>query len=341
MPQFHKPFIAIVLGLLFLLTWNSVESQTLPRKYATLELFTNTPCPVCGSQNPGLFSRLQAFEGQYHLISFYPGKPYSSCIFYQSNISENTTRFQFYTGNIFGTPTVAINGTDFKSSGNVTNTVLDGVTGDQTWLEVKVEETSGTNRNVDITLHDFAGGSLATGKLFAVIVEKEVAYNAPNGETGHHNVFRRFLGPQAGEDVDLSSGTALKSYTYMVDEAWDSNQIYVIAWLSNPGTKEIYNSGTRFDQTLSATSDMTKKTIDLYPYPNPAKENVLVQLPEEIVGKINVKILSTSGLVIKNIVDQKVTTQPLNIAMDHMSSGLYYLIIEAKGRSYLGKIVME
>ena len=111
----------------------SVSAQDLPIRYATLELFTNTPCPSCGSQNPGLFSRLGNYEGEYHLISFYPGKPYSSCIYYQANIPENSTRFQHYAGEIFGTPTVALNGIDFKSSSGVNTTVLDNLTGGTSW----------------------------------------------------------------------------------------------------------------------------------------------------------------------------------------------------------------
>ncbi|HZV70726.1 MAG TPA: T9SS type A sorting domain-containing protein [Saprospiraceae bacterium] len=323
------------------LAWNSMNGQNMPPRYATLELFTNTPCPICASQNPGLFNRLQAFEGQYHLISFYPGKPYASCIFYQFNIPENTSRWQFYTGELFGTPTVAINGIDFKTSNGVTNTVLDAVTGDSSWLYVKVEETSGMNRTVDITLTDVVGSSLTIGKLFAVIVEKEVVYNAPNGETGHHNVFRKFLGPVAGEDVDLISGTALKTYSYNVDEDWVADQVYVIAWLMDPGTKEILNSGTRFDQSLSATYDITKKYTEVHAYPNPAKDQVLIELPGNMNGMVNVNIFSPSGSVVKRIQEHEVTSSSFIIPVHDMLSGLYYIIIDAKDTSFMGKIVVE
>lgn len=85
---------------------NGQRSKFTPPRFATLELCTNTPCPICGSQNPGLFNPLMNDEGQYHLISFCPGKPNASCIFYQRNISEYTSRYQFYKGNIFGSPTV-------------------------------------------------------------------------------------------------------------------------------------------------------------------------------------------------------------------------------------------
>src|SRR5690606_25975884 len=143
-----------------------------------------------------------------HLVSFYPGTPYNSCIFYQANVAENTTRFQHYTGDVFGTPTVAINGTDFRSPVQVTTTVLDNITGGTSWLHVEVDETTGSSRDVTIGLTDHIGGSMASGRLFAVIVERQVMYAAPNGETVHHNVFRRFLTPATGETVSLMTGSA-------------------------------------------------------------------------------------------------------------------------------------
>src|SRR5690606_32967487 len=244
----RKPRLFLLALLGFVLAGlRPVAAQDMPTRYPTLELFTNTPCPICGSQNPGFFNRLANYEGEYHLISFYPGRPYSSCIFYQSNIAENTTRLEHYTGDVFGSPTVAIHGIDFRSPNQVTTAVLDGLTGGTSWLHVDVEETTGTTRDVTISLTDHVGGSLGLGRLFAVIVEREILYNAPNGETVHHNVFRRFLTASTGEIVDLSAGPVTRTYQYNVDGSWNANEIYVIAWLSDTGTNEIYNSGTRFD----------------------------------------------------------------------------------------------
>ncbi len=284
-----RPYLYI-----FLLAITHLASgQQNPLRYATLELFTNTPCPICASQNPALFNRLQAFEGQYHLISFYPGKPYSSCVFYQSNIPDNTARFDFYEGNIFGTPTVAINGLDFKSSNGVTNAVMDAATGNESWLQVQVQETSGEDRTVDITLEDFVGGSLETGRLFAVIVEKVVDFAAPNGETTHHNVFRDFVGPATGEDIDLSSGSASRTYNYSLDSGWDADQIYVIAWVSDPVTKEIYNSGTRFDSVLISATEHILDDEALSIYPNPVSSTLNFDV--QVTGDYTVTVYSVLG----------------------------------------------
>lgn len=297
MRQGHRMTIPIYLIFSLLITFSDAKAQNFPPLYPTLELFTNTPCPSCGSQNPGLFNRLANFEGQYHLVSFYPGKPYNSCVFYQANITENTARWQFYTGSVFGTPTVAINGIDFKNSNGVNNAVLEGLTGQTSWLEVAVAETTGSSRTVDITLQDHAGGSATTGRLFAVIVEREILYNAPNGETVHHNVFRKFLTASAGVDVDLSSGTATESFTYQVDQAWNADEIYVIAWVMDPDTKEIYNSGTKFDLDFVSSTNNIADAIKMHLFPNPTRGQFTLTLPESHKAG-TVKVYNTAGALV-------------------------------------------
>lgn len=333
MTRFHHRFLLFVLGLVMGFSSLSLDAQTLPLRYATLELFTNTPCPICGSQNPGLFSRLANYEGQYHLISFYPGKPYSSCIFYQANIPENTARYQFYTGHIFGTPTVALNGIDFKSSSGVTNSVLNSLTGGTSWLYVDVTETEGPSRTVNITLQDVVGGSVSTGRLFAVIVEKQVMYNAPNGETIHRNVFRKFLTPAAGDEIDLTSGSANRTYQYEVDGNWNAQETYVIAWLSNPSTNEIYNSGTRYDPDFVSSVATATSALPLTIYPNPASSQVFISVPEGNPGG-PLYLLDQQGRVVRTI--STIPEGLVIVPLTDLSSGRYVVYWPSGLRTYSG-----
>lgn len=318
---------------MFFLNPPGVSGQELPLRYATLELFTNTPCPSCGSQNPGLFSRLANFEGEYHQISFYPGKPYSSCIFYQANIAENTARFDHYTGEIFGTPTVALNGIDFKSSSGVNNAVLENLTGGTSWLYVDVDETSGTNRTVTINLQDVVGGSLSAGRLSAVIVEKEILYNAPNGETVHHNVFRRFLTNVSGEEVDLSSGSATRTYQYEVNAAWNPDQTYVIAWVADPLTEEIFNSGTRFDAAFTSAIDPVQSLALLSVYPNPARTEVNVTLPSDL-HSADVEVFDHQGRMVRSL--QVKAVHQVQISTDDLPQGSYFIRLRSDKIVYTG-----
>lgn len=312
MSRFQRLVFTLLIGVSVLMMWNATNAQQLPVKYPLLELFTNTPCAICASQNPGLFTRLEAFEGQYHLIGFYPGKPYSSCIFYQANILENTARLDFYT-EVFGTPTVAINGLQFSNSNGVTNTVLNNVTGGESWLEVDVDETIGNTRTVNIELTDHVGGSLASGKLFVAIAEREIMYNAPNGETIHHNVFRRFLSNVNGDDVNLSSGGGAASYEYTLDPNWQADEIYVLAWVMSAETQEIFNSGTRFDPDFTSSTEDEPTVVTLNIYPNPATTEIQIALPENL-RNVPVRIYNANGQLIHEELSSDDTTTRITIS---------------------------
>ncbi len=333
MKYFKRILIIVGLGILILFKPATVSGQDLPIRYATLELFTNTPCPICASQNPGLFNRLANYDGQYHLIGFYPGSPYSNCIFYQANIPQNSARVQHYTGNIFGTPTVALNGIDFKSSSGVNTTVLDNLTGGTSWLYIDVEETSGTSRTVTIDLQDVVGGSLSTGRLFAVIVEKQILYNAPNGETVHHNVFRRFLTNVSGEDVDLSTGQVTRNYNYDVNSAWNADETYVIAWLMDSGTKEIYNSGTRFDADFTSAINPVQPLSALSVYPNPATSEVNITLPSGVTAA-DIEIFDPQGRLMRSLPTSQ--GPQVQIATSNFIPGKYFIRLTSGRDVYTG-----
>lgn len=333
MNNLKRFFIIISVGVVLFFRPTGVSGQELPIRYATLELFTNTPCPICASQNPGLFNRLANYEGQYHLIGFYPGSPYSSCIFYQANIPQNTARVQHYTGNIFGTPTVALNGIDFKSSSGVTTTVLDNLTGGTSWLYIDVAETTGTSRTVTIDLQDVVGGSVSTGHLFAVIVEKEIFYNAPNGETVHHNVFRRFLTDVNGEEVDLSSGQVTRTYNYDVNNGWNADETYVIAWLMDSGSQEIYNSGTRFDADFTSAINTVQPLSTLSVFPNPASTEVNITLPTG-VAVVDVEIYDAQARLMRSLSLQE--GPQLSIATGDFPLGRYFIRLKADKVAYTG-----
>ncbi len=218
-------------------------------KYALMEHFTNTLCGVCGSANPAFYQNINInANAKIHHISIHSSIPYPNCVFYQANKTEQDKRASFYS--LPGTPRVSINGASTLNTSTISSTTIDNnYCSTCSPLEVKVTETSGTNRTAAIQLKSVGSIPSETYRVYVALVEKTVNYNAPNSETVHHNVFRRFLTSSNGDAVTLAAqGNSVNlNYPYTVDAAWVASEVYVVVWVQSVTNNAVLNSGTRFD----------------------------------------------------------------------------------------------
>ncbi len=65
------------------------EVQSQAKKYVLLEHFTNSRCSNCASRNPVFYTLIDDHPQDVHHIAYHPPIPYTSCIFYQANMTEN------------------------------------------------------------------------------------------------------------------------------------------------------------------------------------------------------------------------------------------------------------
>jgi hypothetical protein len=218
-------------------------------KYVLLEHFTNTNCGICGSVNPAFFQNIDInSNAKVHHLSIHSSIPYVSCVFYQANKAEQDARATFY--GIPGTPRVSVNGTNGTSASNISSTTIDNnFCSNCSPLEVKVSETSGTNRSVSIQLKSVGAPPSGSHRVYVALVEKKVNYDAPNSEKLHYNVFRRFLTAQSGDAVTLPTqgNSENLNFNYTVDATWEAAETYAVVWVQTDGTNAVVNSGTRFD----------------------------------------------------------------------------------------------
>ena len=253
----------------------SIKAQN-AKKYALLEHFTNTPCGTCGATNPGFYSAVDIENNKnLHHISYHASTPYIACIYYQANKTEQDARSNYYS--LPGVPRVSINGGATIGAGSVTATTITNAASGISPLQITVAETTNaTGGTVVVKVKSVGTPPSGTHKLVVALVEKKTNYAAPNGETVHHNVFRKFLTIAAdGADIVLpAQGIEVNfSYTYALTSGWVANQMYAVAFVQNSTTKAVVNSGTKFD-VVSATEEAS---IDAQVSisPNPAKEKIL------------------------------------------------------------------
>jgi Outer membrane protein Omp28/Secretion system C-terminal sorting domain len=325
------------LGICLLAIPLSIFAQSVKR-YVLMEHFTNTYCSICAASNPGFYTTIKIETNtDIHHLAIHPDIPYLQCPLYQANTTEQVKRKTFY--GIQGTPRVSINGAANASVGSVTTASLAAEVAKTSPLSVKVKEISGTSgRTATITVKPVGDVPAAEYRLFVAIVEKKLNFAANNGESVHYDVFRKFLTSADGDayTIPTKGVEASLNFNYTPMSPWVADQVYVLAFIQNMTTKEILNSGTKFD--ITSSNDEAQLDNQLKIIPNPTNgvlhytfDNLTPQYLKvtNIIGQV---ILTKDNVEIINNGELNLSNQP---------NGVYYLTIKAKEGLAIKKIVKQ
>lgn len=317
-------------------------AQQMPKKYVLLEHFTNSKCSVCASKNPAYNALIAQYPDDVRNLSIHPPVPYNTCAIYLSNPSQNSARTNLY--GINGTPRVAVNGTLIPISTQLLpQSTLEAALGQESPIAITVEESgSAPNKTATITITSYGTPPAGNYRLFAAVAEKLVNFNSPNGETQHHDVFHAMLPDIDGQAITLPANGNSSSYTFNYTHTnptgWTSNfnELYVLAIVQNAGTKEVLNTGTRFDPLfVSAGEAGAPQSVRIQP--NPAREEALVSLPGETAERV--EVYSISGSLVQT--DYQEQAEQVRIPVATLNSGIYIVRITGKDGIYVGKMVKE
>ena len=325
--------------LLCLVLASQLSAQGSAKKYLLLEHFTNSNCSTCASRNPGLFNLIDQLQyaDDVHHISIHPAIPYPQCVFYQANTTENTAWSSLYT--IQGTPIIALNGAKQNPSNPLlTEAKLLTFLGQTSPLHVKVTESGPNNaRTVNVTTKALGDIPAGNYKIFVAIAEKTVNQLTPNGEAVHHNVFRKMLTAVSGDNFTAPAlgGTAEFNYQYSIPNGWNANEVYVLAFVKEVDTKQVLNSGTRFDPVLSGATDLTLTNVRISP--NPTSDIARVELAGDVAQ--TVELFAANGQRVS--VNFENQSNGVSIPTTLLAPGIYFVKIVGEKAGYVGKFVKE
>ncbi len=298
-------------------------------QHVLVEHFTNTPCPICAQNNPKIYNVLDQFAGKVHHISIHTDSPYPSCVLHNFNAQDNKARQNYY--DVFSTPRVYVNG---KSSSASQEALLaqdiEAALANARPLTIVVTESQGVTRDLTLTISNSALLEASDYRLFIAIVEEEVNYQAPNGENLHHDVLRDYVTSADGDPIDLpKSGQSMENtYEITIPDGVQSDEAYVLAYVQDVNTREILGSGTKFDETITSTPDLTVVS-GLKLFPNPASEHLEVQV-DAVYAIQRYEILSMTGAtLLKESI--KSPADHLSIETANLPSGNYILSLQLNG----------
>lgn len=314
--------------LVFLLV-GEISAQT-AKKYVHLEHFTNTRCVLCSSRNPTFFNTIENYEDLVHHVAVHPRVPYSGCVLYQANTADNEARRVFH--GVVSTPNVYMDGTKVSQGSTlISASQLDDAKDKTTSVGIDISASVSNAEQIGtITVH--TTGSVPTGnfRIFIAALEKTVNYNAPNGESVHHNVLRKFISSNEGDIFSLAaSGGAIEiPYTLTYESTWEASEMFVMAWIQDTDSKIVLNSGSQFDPPVNtgASSTVEVNQLDFKVLPNPVVDQLNLQFDQPMTGVIKVQNLAGQEVVNKEIEKNSFSTS-LNIS--DLQNGVYILRIES------------
>lgn len=233
-----------------------------------IEHFTNTLCGICASRNPAFYQTLADYPQVLH-IAYHPSSPYPDCFFNKQNPEENDSRANFY-GVYGGTPRAVIQGEVIPVQNPMVGEArIEAHLGKSSDYRVTVTNAlvSGSTYKAAFEIERVNGDDWENILVFAGLAEKEIPYNASNGEKLHHDVFRRWV---FSETVDVNPvGTVInREIEYTRQSSWDVDELFAYVIVQDAITLEVKQSASSLNSPAFIGSNPVKEIKNLF-YPNP------------------------------------------------------------------------
>ena len=311
-----KRYYTIILAILL-----SVPLLAQVERKVIIEHFTNTRCGTCAAKNPAFYQILAAYPQVLH-IAYHPSSPYVSCVLSQHNPVENDDRTKFY--NVFGgTPRTVIQGEVVPPGGPlITSEKIEEHLGKNSNYKVSVSKNfiSGNIYKMTIEIERVGGDDDETILVYSGLAEKEVHYNAPNGEDLHHDVFRKMMFYEA---ISLNArNSKIFEMEYTTHEDWDENEIFAYAIIHNNETFEVEQSASSLDSPTGILKPAISN-IDNLVYPNPASD--VIRIRDEFIDNfVQAELYAITGNRVGVFNDLR------QIDVSGLTNGMYFLKLTDK-----------
>jgi len=327
----------------FFVSTTTLKAQENNKRYVFLEHFTNTSCSICASRNPTFRSTiLDEYQDMEVIhVEYHPSVPYSNDVFYVQNPDENEDRRNYYGVN--GTPRLFVLGEQAPLGSQLLPlSTLEAVLGQTTAVEIDVQEIkNGTNRTVNIDLNALENVPAGDWRLRVIVVERVIEQTTNNGETEHHNVFRKVLNTWEGSALSISAAAETQNLTfdYTLETDWQDDQIYAIAFLQKDDTKEVLNVGSSWNKQQFVGIDAnTNQEISFALSPNPATDFLTIEYDRNLANNSILEIYDVSGALVKTY--KMAASQNENtIAIDELSEGVYIAFLKNENASVAKRFV--
>lgn len=219
-----------------------------PNGKVLIELFTNTSCIPCVPANQYLdniffLQGVTNNDANVEIIrvhtTLFAGDP-----FYLFNPEVNNARQTYYNaansnprGYLLGAFMGAFNSSNWTS---LINGKL-GTANDYAFTIGHNYNSASNTGTLNVQAFQLSGATINDLRLFVAVIENELYYNAPNGETEFDNTLRDMLTSPNGDAISLSSGQSVsRTFNYNLRAGINSNHAQLVIFLQNYANREVF-----------------------------------------------------------------------------------------------------
>jgi hypothetical protein len=314
------------------------------------ETFTSSTCGPCVAGNTNLKNLFDANPNMWTCVKYQMSWPGNGDPYYTD---EGGVRRQFY--GVTSVPHQYIDGGYDGNSSSVTQGDLFTAYNNICYLDIQASMTiTGKNCDINISMDpkENISGSL---KLFTAIVEKKTTQNVgSNGETEFHWVMKKMVPDANGTLLNgFTSGTTVtktqnwkfkgvyrlpsnakspidNSKEHSVEEFTD---LVAVVWVQDMNTKKVIQSA--FSSVTIGMDEVERASLITAVYPNPANNQVNINLNMEQSENVEVSIFNTLGqIVVSENYGSLNGVNTLNIKLDNLTSGIYFVKIAVGDKVY-------
>lgn len=235
------------------------------KRIVLLEHFTNTTCNDCKTKNDVFFSNILPDNlNEVIHISYFAPIPSSSSFFHSQNPTDNFDATNYY--GITTTPKMVMNGTVLDDGSElIAQSDIDDFTSAKpespiVYSNFNLSDDGNGNYDLRVIVGTEVAQPLGEYVIRTALVESEVAYNAPNGETLHKNIMRKMLNNFAGRAFfpPTVGNLTFYDYSFTADPSWNSENLYIISWIQDLNSKEVLNVASSKNFLAPLKSVITK-----------------------------------------------------------------------------------
>jgi len=326
------------------------DPSTAVQRMPLYETFTSSTCGPCVAGNTNMDALFAANPNKWVCVKYQMSWPGSGDPYYTA---EGGVRRTFYGVN--SVPRQEIDGGYDGNSSSVTQADFDAAYAVPAFMSITADMILGGHMvTVDYTITpkiDYP----ANATLYIAIVEQKTTQNVgSNGETEFHWVMKKMLPNASGTVIGpLTTGTAVtNSIVYAfngayrlpanasspIDNATENSveeftDLLAVVWVQDPTSGVIYQSALS-SFTLGMDKAEREDLIKAI-YPNPAQNQVNIDLNMEQNESVEVSIYNTLGQ--KLMVKQYGTmsgANTLTLDIENLSQGMYFVKVKVGDKIY-------